>query len=195
MIIHISYVQELEARLIQMETMFKQVAPTLQQLGQLPAGIGPDGVLSFPSEGSSPVPPPAIAQVLSLPDQLTTYTFSDPHGLDASQVIKIEDDDDDFAESQLAQDEHGSLRWMGNSSTMSLIHSFRSLTTDPQQRVHQRVSPGEGDARGTGANKLYFPASVFFGKIRALPGPEEVEYPDRDLADKLVRLSEIMPAS
>lgn len=36
------------------------------------------------------------------------------------------------------------------------------------------------------ANKLYFPASVFFGKVRALPGPEEVEYPERDLADKLV---------
>jgi hypothetical protein len=179
-----SYVQELEARLIQMETLFKQVAPTLQQLGQLPAGIGPDGVLS---EGPLLAAPPAIAQVLSLPDQPTTYTSSDPHGLDASQVIKIEDDEDDFAESQLAQDEHGSLRWMGNSSTMSLIHSFRSLTTDPQQRVQHRVSPGEGDARGTGANRLYFPASVFFGKIRALPGPEEVEYPDRDLADKLVR--------
>lgn len=37
-------------------------------------------------------------------------------------------------------------------------------------------------------NKLYFPASVFFGKVHALPGPEEVEYPERDLADKLVRV-------
>jgi len=34
-------------------------------------------------------------------------------------------------------------------------------------------------------NKLYFPAAIFFGKVRALPGPEEVEYPERDLADKL----------
>lgn len=43
-------------------------------------------------------------------------------------------------------------------------------------------------APGPSVNKLYFPASVFFGKIHALPGPEEVEYPDRDLADQLVRI-------
>lgn len=41
-------------------------------------------------------------------------------------------------------------------------------------------------APGPSVNKLYFPAAVFFGKIRALPGPEDVEYPVRDLADKLV---------
>jgi len=41
-------------------------------------------------------------------------------------------------------------------------------------------------APGPSVNKLYFPASVFFGKVQALPGPEEVEYPERDLADKLV---------
>jgi hypothetical protein len=171
-----------------MEAFLKQVAPTLHRMGQLPPGISTDGVLSLPSEGPAPVAPPAIAQVLGSPDRTLSYPLSsDPHGLDASQAIKIEEDEDDFAESQLAQDEHGSLRWMGNSSTMSLIHSFRSLTTDPQQRVQQRISPGEGEARGTSANKLYFPSSVFFGKVRALPGPEEVEYPDRDLADKLVR--------
>ena len=43
-------------------------------------------------------------------------------------------------------------------------------------------------APGPSVNKLYFPAAVFFGKIRALPGPEEVEFPDRDLADMLVSL-------
>jgi hypothetical protein len=178
-----------------MEALFKQVAPTLQQLGQLPPGMGPDGVLSLPSEGPLPAGPPAIAQVLSLQGRPISYAPSDPHGLDASQVIKIEDDDEEFAESQLAQDEHGSLRWMGNSSTMSLIHSFRSLTTDPNQRVQQRVSPAEGEARGTGANRLYFPASVFFGKVRALPGPEEVEYPERDLADTLVRMFQFLTKS
>jgi hypothetical protein len=41
-------------------------------------------------------------------------------------------------------------------------------------------------APGPSVNKLYFPASVFFGKVHALPGPEEVEFPERDLADKLV---------
>lgn len=53
-------------------------------------------------------------------------------------------------------------------------------------------------APGPSVNKLYFPASVFFGKVHALPGPEEVEYPDEDLCDKLVdtyfeRLHFLMP--
>jgi hypothetical protein len=170
-----------------MESLFRQVAPTLQQLGQLPPGVGVDGVLSTPAEGFAISGPPAIAQVLGSQERPTYSPSSDPHGLDSSNAIKIEEEEDDFAESQLAQDEHGSYRWMGNSSTMSLIHSFKSLTTDPTQRVGQRGSPGDGEMRGSKANKLYFPASVFFGKVRALPGPEEVEYPDRDLADKLVR--------
>jgi hypothetical protein len=42
-------------------------------------------------------------------------------------------------------------------------------------------------APGPSVNKLYFPAAVYFGKVQALPGAEEVEFPDRDLADKLVR--------
>jgi hypothetical protein len=167
-----------------METLFAQVAPTLQQLGKLPPGIGSDGVLSLPSEmpAYSGVAP-AISQVLDAQGR----SLSHGAGAGATQ-IKAEDSDDDFSESQLAQDEHGAMRWMGNSSTMSLIHSFRSLTTDPQQRVQHRVSPGDSEARGMAANKLYFPASVFFGKVRALPAPEDVEYPPRDLADRLVGL-------
>jgi hypothetical protein len=43
-------------------------------------------------------------------------------------------------------------------------------------------------APGPSVNKLYFPAAVFFGRIHALPGAEEVEFPARDLADKLVSL-------
>jgi hypothetical protein len=41
-------------------------------------------------------------------------------------------------------------------------------------------------APGPSVNKLYFPAAVYFGKLQALPGAEDVEFPDRDLADKLV---------
>ena len=64
---------------------------------------------------------------------------------------------------------------------MSLIQSFRVATAQP----HSRSSPMADDSGQP--NKLYFPAAIFFGKVRALPGPEEVEYPERDLADKLVR--------
>ena len=100
--------------------------------------------------------------------------------------MKIEDDVSD-AFGQLALDEHGHLHWIGKSSTMTLIQRLREATTSP---LH-RVSPMEEDplAPGPSVNKLYFPASVYFGKVRALPSPEEVEYPERDLADKLVRAS------
>jgi hypothetical protein len=81
---------------------------------------------------------------------------------------------------QLTLDEHGHMRWIGGSSTMSLIQSFRAATAAPRGRG----SPMADDSGQP--NKLYFPAAVFFGKVRALPGPEEVEYPERDLADKLV---------
>lgn len=68
---------------------------------------------------------------------------------------------------------------------MSLIQSFRALTASP---LH-RMSPMEDDPHSPlpSANKLYFPASIYFGKLSVLPGAEEVEYPERDLADKLVR--------
>lgn len=68
---------------------------------------------------------------------------------------------------------------------MSLIQSFRALTASPLQRM----SPMEDDPHSPlpSANKLYFPASIYFGNLAVLPGAEEVEYPERDLADKLVR--------
>lgn len=168
-----------------MESLFTQIAPVLEQMGQLPPGLSADGVVTTPLDPAVSVPP-AIAQVLSSQSQaLHLASGGDSSAPDPNTSIKVEENDD-FAETfgQLALDERGHLRWMGGSSTMSLINSFRSLTTAP---LH-RVSPMDDDPFGPGpsANKLYFPSSVFFGKVRALPGPEEVEYPERDLADKLV---------
>jgi hypothetical protein len=175
-----SYVQELEARLLHMESIFTQLTPVLEQLGHPVEGVNITGKST--ASAPSPVPGPSSAPV---PLQSTTpQEGSIPGSSPPSSPIKIEDD---FSESfgQLALDEHGHLRWIGGSSTMSLIQSFRALTTNP---LH-RISPMEEDplAPGPSVNKLYFPASVFFGKVHALPGPEEAEFPDRDLADKLVR--------
>ncbi|KAK7061529.1 fungal-specific transcription factor domain-containing protein [Favolaschia claudopus] len=155
------YVQELEARLLHMESLFSQIAPVLDQLGPLPNGAAIAELAAASTSSSSskerPVAPP----------------------------IKAEEDDVSESFGQLALDEYGHMRWIGGSSTMSLIQSFKALTSSP---LH-RISPMEEDplAPGPSVNKLYFPASVFFGKIHALPGPEEVEYPPRDLADKLVK--------
>ncbi|KAJ6516121.1 fungal-specific transcription factor domain-containing protein [Mycena sanguinolenta] len=169
------YVQELEARLLHMETLFSQIAPVLDQLGPLPNGaaiaeLAAATSIPAPSGGSDATPHPRSIPSKDRP---------------SSTPIKAEEEDD-VSESfgQLALDEYGHMRWIGGSSTMSLIQSFKALTSSP---LH-RISPMEEDplAPGPSVNKLYFPASVFFGKVHALPGPEEVEYPPRDLADKLV---------
>jgi hypothetical protein len=168
-----------------MEGLFTQIAPVLEQVGHLPPGVSADGVVTVPEGvGLAPGPPP-IQQVLSTQSSQPSLDLNGGSSpADAGKYIKVEDDDFSETFGQLALDERGHLRWMGGSSTMSLINSFRNLTTAPMHRV----SPMDDDPFGPGpsANKLYFPSSVFFGKVRALPGPEEVEYPERDLADKLV---------
>ncbi|KAF7355118.1 hypothetical protein MSAN_01427400 [Mycena sanguinolenta] len=171
------YVQELEARLLHMESLFSQIAPVLDQLGPLPNGtaiaeLAAATSIPAPSGGSDAIPSTVHQRSISSKDR------------PSSPPIKAEEDDVSESFGQLALDEYGHMRWIGGSSTMSLIQSFKALTSSP---LH-RISPMEEDplAPGPSVNKLYFPASVFFGKVHALPGPEEVEYPPRDLADKLV---------
>lgn len=164
--------QELEARLLHMESLFSQIAPALEQRAappsssdqpNVPTSINPEALAPTASILRSIAPKVQVAETLP--------------------QIKSEDDVSELF-GQLALDEYGHMRWIGGSSTMSLIQSFKALTSSP---LH-RISPMEEDpqAPGPSVNKLYFPAAVFFGKIHALPGPEEVEFPERDLADKLV---------
>ncbi|KAG6812643.1 hypothetical protein H0H92_001593 [Tricholoma furcatifolium] len=169
------YVQELEARLLHMESLFTQIAPVLEQLGPSANGAAQATSAGQVVSGSEQTSSALSAIRAMVPPQEQSPEPSTP--------IKSEDD---FSESfgQLALDEYGAMRWIGGSSTMSLIQSFRALTSSP---LH-RISPMEEDpnAPGPSVNKIYFPASVFFGKVQALPGPEEVEIPERDLADKLI---------
>ena len=181
-----------------MENLYQQLAPILDQVSQA-TGLDLTALASAANQqaSSSNVPPLAT----SVPDVLHSHLpriregqvihngvdsrSTSGQGSDHDDpAVKIEDDVSD-AFGQLALDEHGHLHWIGKSSTMTLIQRLREATTSP---LH-RVSPMEEDplAPGPSVNKLYFPASVYFGKVRALPKPEEVEYPERDLADKLVR--------
>ncbi|KAF7331806.1 Zn(2)-C6 fungal-type domain-containing protein [Mycena kentingensis (nom. inval.)] len=168
-----SYVQELEARLLHMESLFSQLAPVLEQIGPLPDGTSIADLTSAAAAVTGPDAPALPPRPASQKDRA------------AAVPIKAEEDDVSESFGQLALDEYGHMRWIGGSSTMSLIQSFKALTSSP---LNRRISPMEEDplAPGPSVNKLYFPASVFFGKVRALPGPEEVEWPPRDLADKLV---------
>lgn len=168
-----------------MENVFQQIAPVLDQIQPSAGGVGP-----ITASGANVTTSLASAAELlqSINSREGTAGTNPPAdlkgtGFSAFQPIKVEDDVSD-AFGQLALDEYGGMRWIGGSSTMSLIQSFRALTTSPLNRI----SPMEEDPRAPGpsVNKLYFPASVFFGKVHALPGAEEAEYPERDLADKLV---------
>jgi hypothetical protein len=171
----LSYVQELEARLLHMESVFSQIT---QQLGQTPNGEGTLANSNVPDE-SKAAATALLRSIINNGQTSQPTPAENPSTPDSSSSAKIEDDMlDSFG--QLTLDEHGHMRWIGGSSTMSLIQSFRAATAAP----FSRASPMADDSGQP--NKLYFPAAVFFGKVRALPGPEEVEYPERDLADKLV---------
>ncbi|KAF8164985.1 fungal-specific transcription factor domain-containing protein [Crassisporium funariophilum] len=167
------YVQELEARLLHMESLFSQIAPALEQ-HMVPSS---NGATHTNAPGS--INPEALAPTAAILRSIAPKA-------QASEAATSSQSDDEVSElfGQLALDEYGHMRWIGGSSTMSLIQSFRALTSSP---LH-RISPMEEDpqAPGPSVNKLYFPAAVFFGKVHALPGPEEVEFPERDLANKLV---------
>ena len=181
-----------------MENLFQQLAPILDQVSQS-TGLDLTALASAAHQQASSSSGPPVGPSLSEAMQSFLPRIREgqllQNGADSRSTsgqgsdqddpsIKIEDDVSD-AFGQLALDEHGHLHWIGKSSTMTLIQRLREATTSP---LH-RVSPMEEDplAPGPSVNKLYFPASVFFGKVRALPQPEEVEYPERDLADKLVR--------
>lgn len=63
---------------------------------------------------------------------------------------------------------------------MTLIETFRNETA-----ASEGGSP-VSDNSVPNLNVLYFPAVLGCGKLQALPYAEEVEYPERDLADLLV---------
>ncbi|KAF7342801.1 hypothetical protein MSAN_01995800 [Mycena sanguinolenta] len=166
------YVQELEARLLHMESLFSQIAPVLDQLGPLPNGAA---IAELTTTTSTPAPS----------DSDTIPSAVHRHSIPSKDWRSSTSTKADVSESfgQLALDEHGHMRWIGGSSTKH-IQSFKAPTTSALHRTSSReedsLAPGPSDER------LYFPVPISFGKVHALPEPEEVEFPPRDLADKLV---------
>lgn len=176
-----SYVQELEQRLLHMESLLAKVVVQSQDGATEQSAEG----ASHSSSSQNNNPPVQLSPVSS-----STQGNGSPSEQDRNTVrVKQEDQEDSQIRDQLGQlalDDHGHLRWIGSSSTMSLIQSFRVLTSEPVDRYSPSEEIVDADSMG---NMLYFPTGLGFGKVQALPGPQEVEYPDRDLADKLVWVS------
>jgi hypothetical protein len=68
---------------------------------------------------------------------------------------------------QLALDEHGHGRFLGTSSTIALVSSFRALTNTGPDRASPG-SPSEDGLAPPSMSSLYFPGSVMFGKVSSL---------------------------
>ncbi|KAG8963729.1 hypothetical protein FRC03_002629 [Tulasnella sp. 419] len=202
------YVQELENRLLKLESVLTQIAPNLD-LTNLPN----DPIsLSQVQQPQQSIHPPSSAHLTSAqqPEQRPVLNptastdsgsnFINHSGTSGPSVpvrpsASSRHDSDEFVAEQmgtLALDDHGHLRWIGGSSTMSLIEAFRTFSADIDRE--RELAPSPPDSTSTpnatpnppSANLLYFPSSLRFGKVRALPNADEVEYPPEDLCDLLV---------
>ncbi|CUA77561.1 Activator of stress genes protein 1 [Candida albicans SC5314] [Rhizoctonia solani] len=181
------YVQELEARLLHMESLLGNNGIVIDPASRpdtvsRPASAAAGASANAVTVVSSTAPPRPHSAAGSVPGSPESTLSTEDELFEASVPrIKKEDDEENVADQfgQLALDGHGQLRWIGGSSTMSLIEAFHSMSADPGATP----PPASKTPR---LNVLYFPPSVIPGKLSALPGAEEVEYPERDLADKLV---------
>ncbi|KZS97989.1 hypothetical protein SISNIDRAFT_481858 [Sistotremastrum niveocremeum HHB9708] len=156
------YVQELEHRLMQLEGMLSQVAPD--------ATNGTNGIKSSsqsPSMAntSRPAGSPPHPRVKTSP---TTSSHTSP-GRDPDNVKHEDGEYSGVTEQfgQLALDEHGHSRWLGGSSTMSLVRTFHAITNPPMDR-YSPASP-ESDPHGIitppSVASLYFPSTSIYGKV------------------------------
>ncbi|PVG01042.1 hypothetical protein CPB86DRAFT_805498 [Serendipita vermifera] len=165
------YVQELEARLLYMEQQFKLHAPHIDVFPKEGSGLPPNMAKNVPTLAPFP-------SATKPPDGANAKEDD----LDVLAPVKHEDENhltEHFG--QMTLDAEGNLRWIGGSSTQTLIETFRNEIAGTED-LDGTPSSDQSD----GPNMLYFPTGLGFGKLRALPSAEEVEYPERDLADSLV---------
>jgi len=177
----LSYVQELEARLTQMEGLLTQVGAGANR-PDTTSGVPPPPhkqqqpatSVSQPAGTSQQRP---ASNGISANKETTSYLV-DP------TVKQQPPEPDHFG--QLAMDHNGHLRWIGGSSAMTLVDAFRNISNrsaKSSDSMQERCNRAEAKAA---AHNLYFPP-ILRSDVRALPGPEQAEFPPRDLADKLVR--------
>ncbi|KAH7100638.1 fungal-specific transcription factor domain-containing protein [Auriculariales sp. MPI-PUGE-AT-0066] len=192
------YVQELEHRLVQMESLLHQVQPwsscwgNLQMVpapSQMEISTPPAAHVQLPVDLGSSNMPLASGSRRAGSEGETDHNACGIHKAVPREAAENDDVVDQFG--QLTLDDNGHLRWIGGSSTMALMQSFRDIFANrPQPETHgsspESDAPDYERTTHTNVNTLYFPAGLGFGQVQALPGVHEVEWPARDLADKLI---------
>lgn len=186
-----------------MESLLTQVAPVVELLGQSPNGgimlpngtqvPAPSSQLPTPPNGSVPLPIDAGSSNMPLASgsRRGTEDETNPCGIrNAVPRETAENDDVTDRFGQLTLDENGHMRWIGGSSTMALMQSFRDVLDNRPQRPYDGSPYSDGsdhESTRPNINMLYFPVGLGFGHVHALPGVHEAQWPAWDLADKLVR--------
>jgi hypothetical protein len=126
-------------------------------------------------EGSQTHPtglPPALVAgpSTSLPGSAPATKIPSPaaSGSSLSPVLNATPEGDRVAEKfgQLALDEHGHRRWLGNSSTFSFVSNFQTMNNPANPERNSPNSPSdEGSIEVPTMSSLYFPGAVVLGKV------------------------------
>jgi hypothetical protein len=174
-----------------METLFRQIAPVLEKIGQSPGADIDAQSTTSDMPGVSAISSAAnLLQFISAGHCGPRSTV--PNGGQASTIASTSVEEEDTISEQfghLTLGEHGGMR-IGGSLASFLIQSFYTLTASPHGV--SLTGPGEDpQASSPSVDRLYFPPSETFGSVRTIPNVEKVEYPDRDLTDKLVSAVEL----
>lgn len=160
----------------------------LTQVGSIPSGSDVASSSQTSPQPTTPLtltPAPSIQGSASQSQQLGQLNSAAP-----ADEPEEPTEPDHFG--QLAMDHNGHLRWIGSSSAMTLVDAFRNITTRASRSAPRPDgTPFKHEAK-TAAQNLYFPPILRFNN-RALPGPEQAEFPPRDLADKLVGFQPSLP--
>ena len=170
-----------------METLFRQIAPVLEKIGQSPSADIDGQSTASGMLGVSVISSAAnILQSMSVRHHEPRSTA--PNEGQASAIASTPVEEEDTISEQfghLTLGEHGGMELIGGSPPSSLIQSFHALAAS----LHG-VSPTGEDPQASrpSIDRLYSPPSEFLGKILDV---EKVEYPDRDLANKLVSAVEL----
>lgn len=160
-----AYVQDLSGRVQALEAMQARLLPLLAAFegGKLPPDLA--------ARMTAP------AQAESEDDRLIRSRLPSPA------------EDEDEESSRFLTDEHGNYRWIGASSALSLMDQFSGDVRDLPSRVkYGNIHEGHegGEEESPPESHPYFAPVAGAGVIRAIPGVDQVTFPPRAEAEKMV---------
>ena len=179
------YVQNLEARVQALEMAQSRMMPVLEVFERDHPGLR--------GSSSSTSNPPLTSQPANGSHQPETMKLEP--GIDLSRMEEDDgmEDDGDSSDSmepdggQITQDDRGNYRWIGSSNTLSLLDSLAHRSS-PQLPTPPAIEGGSKHNGGISASSSnpYFGPVAGAGVVQALPGVNEVVFPEEPRASAMV---------